>query len=130
MTLKAFNNASIDVNSELTPKAINVGSKLTIKSKFLHIQWQTNTISSYRIQHVRNLQNQHIHFHTSMANQYFHFTYKEDQPLQNQHTLPHIQWQTNTISSYRIQHGKRPQNQHIHFHTSMENYKNTLSTLS
>ena len=95
-----------------------------------HIQWQTNTISSYRIQHVRNLQNQHIHFHTSMANQYFHFTYKEDQPLQNQHTLPHIQWQTNTISSYRIQHGKRPQNQHIHFHTSMENYKNTLSTLS
>ena len=35
MTLKAFKNASIDVNSELTPKAINVGSKLAIKSKFL-----------------------------------------------------------------------------------------------
>ena len=56
-----------------------------------------------------------------------YFTCKaEDQHLQNKHTLPHIQWQTNTISSYRIQHGKRPQNQHIHFHTSMENYKNTL----
>ena len=35
MTLKAFKNANIDVNSELTPNAINVGSKLTIKSKFL-----------------------------------------------------------------------------------------------
>ena len=30
-----------------------------------------------------------------------YFTCKaEDQHLQNKHTLPHIQWQTNTISSY------------------------------